>query len=687
MSKDFGRMARALGVALLCNLGPAVSHAAEPAAPARTLTLDDLFSEEGARDVAISPSGHYLAAVVRRKDADLLVVQDLDTGKHLGIQKIGRKDIGPQYDARIVTVYWKTDDRLLFRLSIMPAEGVSWSRLANGGYRRLGNRLLAIDRDGRNLARLLGDNRNSELAMAFDLGDIRSMLPHDPDNILMVVDGEDGRSLFKVNVRTGMGTVVEHASDSVWDWWLDLQGNPVVRVEVRAGSLRFYRRQEGERWKKFYSVRLRELKEQNDYEPLGPSDQTGKFYVLARPEGAQRRGVYLYDLQNESFGPPIAENSDFDITSASVSREGKGVQRYCYLAHVRICESGDAQLNAHMKGVRKFFKDSANVYVVDSSDDNHVLLLYVEGPSDAPAYYRYSTDKRQIQVVGMVQQSMNEKLLPSATLVEYTARDGVKVTGYLTRPPGAETATRLPLVMMPHGGPEARDHLSFDLYVEYLAARGYAVFQPNFRGSDGFGRSFAESGYGEWGRKMQDDVNDALKLLVDRNIVDPQRVCIVGASYGGYAALAGATLNPEQYRCVVSIAGIASLEDFLKSKRKKHGADSEIYQYWIKQIGDPERDAERIAAVSPALHIDRIKAPILLVHGDADQIVAYSQSQQFKKQLDKSGRKTELITLEDEDHNGWSDEDERRVLEAVGTFLQTNLGSGFTPVAAATPRE
>jgi dipeptidyl aminopeptidase/acylaminoacyl peptidase len=335
--------------------------------------------------------------------------------------------------------------------------------------------------------------------------------------------------------------------------------------------------------------------------------------------------------------------------------------------------------------VRKFFKDSANVYVVDSSDDNHMLLLYVEGPSDAPAYYRYSTDNHQIQFVGMVQQAMTDKQMPTAELVEYSARDGVKLTGYLTRPPGAEAATHLPLVMMPHGGPEARDHLTFDLYVQYLAARGYAVFQPNFRGSDGFGRTFAESGYGEWGRKMQDDINDALKLLVDRNIADPQRVCIVGASYGGYAALAGATLTPELYRCAVSIAGIANLEDFLKTRRKKHGADSEVYHYWTRQIGDPERDAERIAAVSPAMHIDRIRAPILLIHGDADQIVAYSQSQQFKKQLDKSGRKTELITLEDEDHNGWSDEDERRVLDAVGSFLQTNLGSGFTPVAAVTP--
>lgn len=667
-------------------LGTFSARAADPAvATSAALTLDDLFSDDGTRDVSVSPSGRYLATVVVRKDDDLLVVQDLASGQRQSIMGLGRKDIGPQFDAHMVTVLWKSEDRLLFRISVIPAEGVSWSRLMGGGFRQLGNRLFAIDRDGKNVARLLAENRNRALNFAFDLGAIRSILPRDPDHILMVVDGEGGRSLFKVNVRSGDGTMIERASLSVSDWWLDLDGKPVVRVEVSGGRLRFYRREPGDRWKKYYQVRLRELKEQNEYEPLGASDQPGKFYVLARPEGAQRRGVYLYDLDNENFGPPIAENPQFDIVSAFVSREGKGVQRYCYLAHVRICESADARLNAHIEGVRKYFKDSANVYVVDASDDNRVLLLYVEGPSDAPAYYQYSTLQQKIQIIGLVQQGMSGKLMPTAQLLEYPARDGMKVTGYLTRPPGAETATRLPLVLMPHGGPELRDHLTFDLFVQYLAARGYAVFQPNFRGSDGFGRTFTEGGYGEWGRKMQDDIGDGLKLLVDRDIVDPQRVCIVGASYGGYAALAGATLTPELYRCVVSIAGIGNLAEFLKSRRRQDGSDSELYLYWMKQIGDPKRDAERIAAVTPSLHIDQIRAPILLAHGNADTIVPYAQSVEMKKLLDQSGRKTELITLENEGHSGWSNENEQRMLEAVGKFLQTNLGAGFGASAAPTP--
>lgn len=675
--------AASAGTALAADSTPPPSPANAAGNP--VASLDDLFSEEGAQDVAVSPSGKLLGAVIRRKTEDVIVVMDLTTGDHKIISRAGRKEVGPKFDAHISTIYWKTDERLLFRVTISPSEGVSWRELTNGSYRRLGRRLFAVDRDGKNLVRLLGENRNSALDFAFDLGAIRSLLTKDPENILMVVDGEDGRSLFKVNVNTGKGEQMERANPSVHDWWLDLDGKPVVRVEVSLGTLRYYRREDGEKWKKFYSVRLKELQNQRiEYDWLGASTDPNKVYVLARPEGAQRYGVYLYDLKNESFGAPVAENAQYDISNAWISRDGTKVLRYCYLAHVRICESSDSTANAHMRGLRKYFNNSANVYVVDSSQDLQTLLLFVEGPSDAPAYYEYQLAQRQINLIGLSQQSLDKRPLPTATVLEYAASDGLKVHGYLTRPPGADKATQLPLIVMPHGGPEARDYLSFDLYAQFFASRGYAVFQPNFRGSDGFGLTYTESGYGQWGRKMQDDITDGVRLLIEQKTVDPRRICIVGASYGGYAALAGATLTPDLYQCAVSIAGITDLDEFLKARRRKFGSDSEIYLYWVKQIGDPQKDAERIASVSPAMLIDKIKAPILLVHGDDDQIVPYAQSTDFKKKLDKSGRKTELITLEEEDHSGWSSTNERKVMDAIAKFVTGRIGPGAAAAPAPT---
>jgi dipeptidyl aminopeptidase/acylaminoacyl peptidase len=175
---------------------------------------------------------------------------------------------------------------------------------------------------------------------------------------------------------------------------------------------------------------------------------------------------------------------------------------------------------------------------------------------------------------------------------------------------------------------------------------------------------------------MQDDLTDGVRHLIDRGIADPRRVCIVGASYGGYAALAGAALTPDLYRCAVSVAGVSDLAEFIAWRKWKWGADSEGYTYWLTSIGDPKRDAEKLAAVSPARLAAAIKAPVLLIHGDQDGIVPIAQSLAMQKALGKVGRKTELMTLVDEGHWGWSIDNERRVLIGIDRFLWEHLGPG-----------
>jgi dipeptidyl aminopeptidase/acylaminoacyl peptidase len=303
--------------------------------------------------------------------------------------------------------------------------------------------------------------------------------------------------------------------------------------------------------------------------------------------------------------------------------------------------------------------------------------LYVEGPRDPPGYYIYQTEKRGIELIGAERQALLAATRPRAAVISYTARDGKELTGYLTAPAGADAKAKLPLVLMPHGGPEMRDTMTFDPWVQYLVARGYAVFQPNFRGSAGFGRTFAESGYGEWGRKMQDDLTDGVKTLVDQGVADAARVCIVGASYGGYAALAGAALTPELYKCAVSISGISDLDDFIGWRKRNWGSDSEAYTYWLKAIGNPDKDEARLREVSPLTRAASIKIPILLIHGSSDFIVPIAQSKAMKKALEKSGRKTELITLENEGHSYWSADNEKLTMTAVDNFLWQHLGPGF----------
>jgi dipeptidyl aminopeptidase/acylaminoacyl peptidase len=653
----------------------AQSPASAAAPAARPASLDDLFSGLNVVDAAISPSGRYLAIVLRRPEDDLLLVLDLQTNEKKVVQRSTPGQAGKLLEMHISTVYWKSDERLLFRITVYPRED-AFITPASSQIAKLGDRLFAVNRDGSKLVAMLGDNRNAALEGAFDLGAIMSFLPKDPNHILMVLDGFNGRSLFKVNLETGRGEQMERPSELVVGWWLDVDGNPVVRTTVSSGTVRLFRKDAEGKWRKFYSMRLREMKEQAEYESVGPSDQPGKYYVLARPPGKDRVGLYLYDLEKELFGEPLVENPTYDLISAQVSRDGKQVIRHCYRAHVRICSFADAKIDAHMKGIRKYFEESANVYTFDSSEDGKSILLYVEGPRDPPAYYIYLTEKKGIDTIGAVRKALLTAARPRATVVNYKARDGRDLSGYLTAPASADEKAKMPLVLMPHGGPEMRDTMTFDPWVQYLVARGYAVFQPNFRGSEGFGKAFAESGYGEWGRKMQDDLTDGVKVLVDQGVADPARVCIVGASYGGYAALAGAALTPDLYKCAVSIAGISDLEDFIGWRKRNWGSDSDGYTYWLKAIGDPDKDEKRLREVSPLAQAASIKIPVLLIHGSDDFIVPIAQSKAMKKALEKTGRKTELITLEKEGHSYWSARNEMLTMTAVDNFLWQNLGPG-----------
>jgi fermentation-respiration switch protein FrsA (DUF1100 family) len=648
-------------------------------------TLEELFSEPTVVDAAISPSGRYIATVLRQPTEDLLIVFDLQTSERKVIQRAGFSGVDRNLEMKMANVYWKFDDRLLLRLAVRPADGIK--RLSHEKVGRLGARMLALDRDGGNVVGLLGDNRNAALDGSFNLGAIASFLPHDPKHILLELDGFNGRSLFKVDLETGAGEQMERPGQSVIGWWLDVHGNPVVRLTLFNASIHLYRK-EGEAWQKFHSMRMRDLREREDYQVVGPSDQPGKVYVLARPPGHDKAGLYLYDVRQNVFGEPLVENPQYDLYSAVVSRDGRKVRYTCHLVHVRICEFGDPKLDGHLRGLRKYFEESANVYIHDSSDDAKTLILFVEGPRDPPAYYYYAMDSKRIEPIGMVRGALAGRARPQSTVVQYKARDGLALTGYLTTPPNVPAGTRLPLIVHPHAGPESRDRLAFDSWVQYFVSLGYAVFQPNFRGSDGFGRAFAESGYGEWGRKMQHDITDGLADLVARGVADPARVCIVGSGYGGYAALAGAALTPDLYRCSVSVAGISDPDGFIGWwKQSWGGLDSEGYKYWVRIIGDPATHADRLREVSPVEQARKIRIPVLLVHGWEDRVVPIAQSRAMKAALEKKGAKTEIIDLQNDGHHRWSEDNEMYALSHIGVFLRKHLGAGHGVTVAPVARK
>ena len=291
---------------------------------------------------------------------------------------------------------------------------------------------------------------------------------------------------------------------------------------------------------------------------------------------------------------------------------------------------------------------------------------------DGPRGYRYelvNMSTARSTPLGSVYDGLEDSL--PTTRITYEAADGLKIPAYLTLPAG-KAATRLPLIVFPHGGPAARDTAEFDWWTQAMAAEGYAVLRPNYRGSTTT-QSFTDAGYGEFGRKMQTDLSDGVRYLARQGTIDPARVCIVGGSYGGYAALAGVTLDPGIYRCAVAVAGISDLRKMLVwVKQREMWGDHLGTRYWNRYMGVTGPDDPVLDQISPIKHIDAVNVPVMLIHGKDDTVVAFEQSEYMLKALQKANKPVEMVTMKKEDH--WLSRSETRLLMLQSSieFLKKN---------------
>ncbi|MEO1323295.1 MAG: prolyl oligopeptidase family serine peptidase [Pseudomonadota bacterium] len=620
-----------------------------------TPTIDDFFAPYDFWSAELSPSGKYFGGI--RKDADrhLIMIFDLDDPE-------STPRFIPIGDAQLNWIDWVNDDRILVSFSI-------------GMVTRIGS----LNRDGGDFVIMFGDNKR--LNKNAHLGSVVSFLRSDPDHIIMAARRLGDLDLFRLNVFDGTFERIGTGTDYTFAWFVDQAGEPVFRLNTnrRLNTIYVFVRVDRDngsvRWKKIYTLRLNRRREDSsfDFRPLGPGPTETTYYVVGRPEGSDKNGVYLYDLEAQEYLEAIGTHPDVDVDDAVFHPLTGELQAVYYQHHRIVMEFQDETLQQHMEALSVYFGDQINVFPMHSDQDGDRWLIHTYGPTDPGSIHLYNFETNEIRPLGSYRHSFDRKSLGEVSLVEYEARDGIRISGYLTRPSGAEPDEKFPLVVYPHGGPEIRDVITFDPMVQFLVAQGYQVFQPNFRGSSGFGKAFADLGRRQWGRDMQTDIEDGFSYLVGQGFAERDQACIAGASYGGYAALAAATLTPDLYQCVIAIAAPTDLIRMLKWERREEGRNSATYQYVVEHIGDPREDEDSLMAVSPARLADRVTRPILLIHGEYDDVVPIKQAELMATALDKAGKSYTKIVLERSTHSRRGGDDLRTEWTAISDFLAEHL--------------
>ncbi|TNE56523.1 MAG: S9 family peptidase [Alphaproteobacteria bacterium] len=619
----------------------------------------EIFATPAKRDPSLSPSGRYASMIWRQDNQFFIGIADLN-----GVE--GTKFFSAGKDTMVLSLNWLTDDRLVAEYTgIEKIEGLIT-------YTDGSRRISAFDRDGGNTTTLFSGNRGLT-RWNRNLSTITHYLYDDPDHVLMPARKSNRLHLYKVDVNTGKAELVEKGSENTIYWFANYRGEPILRVDISdyGSYLSFFRKaSNASGWEKFKRLEYQDLATIEHW-PLAFGQTPTTQYVRARVNGEDRFGIYLYDVEKDEYIRKVFDHPEFDVEEAVLSSQGKLIAGVYYDDRMQIM-SDLAEMQDDIRWLNLQFSNDANIMPVSLSSRHSRGLVYVSSPTIAGDYYLFDRQRRQLSLLFRSHPALETGALSATEIMPYTARDGLSLKAYVTHPLGNRHKSA-PLIVLPHGGPETRDYYDYDPFVQFLASRGYRVVQPNFRGSGGFGRAFAERGYGEWGGKMQDDVTDAVQQLVARGIAQPGNMCIVGISYGGYAALFGGLQSPELYRCAVSIAGVSDLFVMLEEEKRFGQSEGEVHQYWMKSIGDPVRDRDRLLAKSPRLRAEEYQIPVLLMHGENDGVVYRSHSIYMERALKKAGKSVEYIEIEDEGHPGWRDDKELVRYQAVERFLNKHL--------------
>lgn len=605
-------------------------------------------------DIQISPSGDYFAATVPLEDRTVLVVIRRSDKAITAKVHIGE-------DTVIDDFWWVSDDRVLASVA---------EKLGRNDHPTPTGELIAVDVDGKR-GKWLTTRQDYTFALVHD------PLRDDDRNVLVTAlsYGDNFETaLEKMNVYDGHRSPVSAAPVRRADFTTDAAG--AARFARGAGndnaSKLFYRDAKGGDWRLLNDESVSGVVES----ALGFSEDGRVAYLRVErtngpdeivswnPDTGERKTL-LTDPVVDPLGIVYAIDSDAPVGA-----------RYM---HDRIRTrffDPESRTARTYRQLEKAFPNEA-VSITSSTRDGKLLLVQVWSDRNPGDFYLFDTVAKRVDPVLSRRLWIDPAKSPPTRMVEFAARDGLKLHGYLTLPPGAAEGAPLPMLLLPHGGPfDMFDAWWFDEEVQILARAGYAVLRVNYRGSGNYGRAFRDAGARQWGRAMQDDLTDATRWAIDRRIADPGRICIYGASYGGYAALMGVAREPALYRCAAGYVGVYDLE-------KMHRDDSRASRSMGNWAQDWLGAREAMAAVSPSRLADRIKVPVFLAAGGKDRRAPIEHSERMEKALQAAGVPVETLYYPNEGHGFYTEEHRIAYYTRLLAFLSRHLGGATAKPAEA----
>jgi len=604
---------------------------------AKQIPLEDFFKNPEKTSYQISPDGKYFSYMA-----------PYEKRMNVNIQKRGQDSVirlTSETDRNIAGYFWANNEQILYMKD-------------NGGDENYKIYLANINGDE---PKCLTDFDGVRSSVIDDLPDI-------PNEVIISMNKRNPQVFdpYRLYLDNGKLEILAENPGNIQGWLFDHTGKLRVATALSGtNSSILYRATEKDEWKTIVTTNFKES--------FSPHFFTfdNKNLIGSSNIGRDKSAIVEFDLENAKETKVLYENNDYDVNGVHYSEKRKVLTAASYTSWKRERHFFDNELKEIFNHLEKEL-EGYEVAITGENKDENIFIVRTYSDKSLGAYYIYEVEGKKLEKIADVSPWIDENEMGSQLPIEYKSRDGLTIHGYLTLPKGYTmgNAKNLPVVVNPHGGPWARDGWGFNPELQFLANRGFAILQMNFRGSTGYGRKFWEASFKKWGKEMQDDVTDGTNWLIQKGIADPKRIAIYGGSYGGYATLMGLVKEPDLYAAGVDYVGVSNMFTFMKT----------IPPYWKpflemmhEMAGDPVKDSVYFREVSPVFHVDKIKAKLFIAQGANDPRVNKDEADQMVAAMKEKGVEVEYMVKDNEGHGFRNEENRFDFYRAMEKFLSKNL--------------